>query len=96
MINQDGWRYFLKLCTGTKDEAILSELFELLFTPEEKTGMETRCLIIKELLDKQKNQRQMSADLNVSIAKITRGSNELKKRSSKLLCYLHDQYKDAT
>ena len=89
-MNEDGWRYFLKLCMGTKDEAVLSELFELLFTHEEKTGMDTRCLIIKELLDKQKNQRQMSADLNVSIAKITRGSNELKRRSPALLRYLQD------
>jgi TrpR family trp operon transcriptional repressor len=90
MVNKDGWRYFLTLCMGTKNEAVLTELFELLFTPEEKTGMETRCLIVKNLLDKQKNQRQISADLNVSIAKITRGSNELKKRSPELLRYLQD------
>jgi TrpR family trp operon transcriptional repressor len=89
-MNREGWQYFLKLCKGTRDEEILSELFELLFTPEEKTGMETRCLIIKALLEKQKNQRQISADLNVSIAKITRGSNELKRRSDELLDYLQD------
>ncbi len=89
-MDQDGWHYFLKLCMGSRDEMILSELFELLLTPEEKTGMKTRCLIIKELIHKQKNQRQISADLNVSIAKITRGSNELKKRSPELLRYLHD------
>ena len=89
-MNEDGWRYFLKLCMSTQDEHILSELFELLFTPEEKTGMETRSLIIRELLQKQKNQRQISADLNVSIAKITRGSNELKRRSPQLLQYLQD------
>ncbi len=87
-MNQDGWHYFLKLCKSTQDEALLSELFELLLTPEEKTGMATRCLIIKALLDKQQNQRQISAELNVSIAKITRGSNELKRRSPELLAYL--------
>ena len=90
MIKNDGWQYFLTLCMGTSDKRILTELFELLFTPEEKTGMETRCLIIKELLNKQKNQRQMSTDLKVSIAKITRGSNELKRRSPELLSYLQD------
>ena len=89
-MNQDGWHYFLTLCMGTQDEKVLSELFELLFTPEEKTGMETRSLIIKELLQKQKSQRQISADLNVSIAKITRGSNELKRRSPQLLQYLQE------
>ena len=42
--------------------------------------METRCLIIKALLEKKAPQRQIAEELNVSIAKITRGSNELKRK----------------
>ncbi len=47
-----------------------------------------RYLIIKELLQKKKPQRQIAKDLNVSIAKITRGSNELKRMHPKLLQFL--------
>ncbi len=83
-----GWHCFLELCHSTKDTKLLAELFELLFTPEEKDSLETRCLIVKALLDQQRTQRQISEDLKVSIAKITRGSNGLKRISPKLKQYL--------
>lgn len=88
-MNKTGWRGFLELCLAAKDEAVLSELFDLFFTSEEKSSLETRCLIIKALLAKKKTQRQISEDFNVSIAKITRGSNELKRISPRLIAYLH-------
>lgn len=87
-MNHKGWRCFLELCLGAKDEETLSELFDLLLTPEEKSSLETRCLIVEALLDQKKTQRQISEDLQVSIAKITRGSNELKRISPKLRQYL--------
>lgn len=87
-MNQKGWRCFLELCLGAEDEKMLSELFDLLLTPEEKSSLETRCLIVKALLDQQKTQRQIASELQVSIAKITRGSNELKRISPKLKQYL--------
>ncbi len=83
--------YFLKLCVAAEQENILSELLELLLTPEERNDIETRCLIIKALLQQEKPQRQISDDLNVSIAKITRGSNELKRISSRLKYFLIKQ-----
>ena len=89
-MNQKGWRLFLSLCTSSKDEKLLSELFDLLLTPEEKSSLETRCLIIKSLLEDKLPQRQLSDNLSVSIAKITRGSNELKRISPKLKQYLID------
>lgn len=87
-MNNKGWHCFLNLCLATQDEKMLSDLFDLLLTPEEKSSLETRCLIIKALLEKNKPQRQISQDLNVSIAKITRGSNELKRIPSKLNLFL--------
>ncbi|HBI22601.1 MAG TPA: trp operon repressor [Legionella sp.] len=87
-MNQHGWQYFLELCVAAEDVTLVSELFDLLFTHEERAGMETRCLIVKELLAQEKTQRQMAHDLQVSIAKITRGSNELKNISPKLKAYL--------
>lgn len=81
---------FVNLCRSTQDEKLLLELLDLLFTPEEKDSLKTRCLIIKALLKADKPQRQISEELNVSIAKITRGSNELKRISSRLKTHLEN------
>ena len=66
-------------------------LFDLFFTPEEKDNLALRYLIIQELLQDEKSQREMAKNLNVSIAKITRGSNELKRISPKLLATLRSK-----
>lgn len=87
-MSQNGWQLFLKLCQSAKDEKILSELMTLFLTPEEQESLKTRCLIIQALLEHKSPQRQISEDLKVSIAKITRGSNELKRISPELLNFL--------
>jgi TrpR family trp operon transcriptional repressor len=87
-MNAIGWRCFLTLCLETKDEKTLSELFELLLTSEERSSLETRCLIVQELLAQKKTQRQIAEEHKVSIAKITRGSNELKRMSPDLIQHL--------
>jgi TrpR family transcriptional regulator, trp operon repressor len=87
-MNEDGWRCFLNWCSATQDKDLLTELFDCLLTPEEKESIETRCLIVQALLDQEKPQRKISEDLKVSIAKITRGSNQLKRISAKLKTYL--------
>ena len=87
-MNQQGWNCFLKLCLTTDDEKTLSAILDLFLTLEEKDSLATRCLIIKDLLAEKKTQRKMAEDLQVSIAKITRGSNELKRISPKLKQYL--------
>ncbi|MCX7091056.1 MAG: trp operon repressor [Legionellales bacterium] len=87
-MNSDGWRCFLDWCVGTQDKALLTELYDCLLTPEEKDSIETRCLIVRELLSQEQTQRQISESLQVSIAKITRGSNQLKRISPKLKAYL--------
>jgi TrpR family trp operon transcriptional repressor len=83
-----GWQHLLNLCQKAEDEKLLSELFDLLLTPEEKKSLEMRCLIIKALLDQKNPQREIAENLKVSIAKITRGSNELKRISPQLKAYL--------
>lgn len=80
----DGWQAFLGLCRKAKSEEALDELFWLLLTPEEREAIKTRALIVKELLEGRKPQRQIAKDLRVSIAKITRGSNALKETSEDL------------
>ncbi len=74
----DGWWRFLTLCSTCKTTKELNELFELFFTLDEQSDMAKRYLIVNDLLKGDKTQREMADELNVSIAKITRGSNSLK------------------
>lgn len=87
-MHQQGWEGFIELCLLTKNKKTTSTLLNLFLTPEEKADLSKRFLIIKELLIGKKTQREIAKDLNVSIAKITRGSNELKRTNNKLLTYL--------
>lgn len=86
--HQKDWNRFIELCLATKDKKTLTAMFDLFLTAEEKADMAMRFLIIKELLAEEKTQREIAKDSNVSIAKITRGSNELKRTDRKLLIYL--------
>lgn len=83
-----GWKDFLDLCLATEDPAVLSEMLEMFLTIEEKESIAMRTLIVKDLIAKEKSQRDIAKDLNVSIAKITRGSNALKRLNKKLLSFL--------
>lgn len=87
----DGWNVFLALCRNAPDNAMLSKLLTSLLTPEEQSAIATRCLIIQALLAQTMRQREMSETLGMSIAKITRGSNELKRISPELKTYLKDR-----
>ena len=90
-MNPDGWHIFTQWCLASKNKKMLSALFDLLLTPEEKESIALRCLIIKELLQQKKTQREIATDLNVSTAKITRGSNELKRMPAFLIEFLHEK-----
>lgn len=87
---QDGWQQLLTWCQNTQDTEQLSSLLRLLLTPEEQDDIGKRCLIIRELLAKNMSQREIAKNLNVSIAKITRGSNELKRMDKSLLQFISD------
>lgn len=83
--HQLGWQIFTDLCLSAKKPQTLNLLLDVFLTLEEKSNIAMRCLIIKNLLEKEKTQRKIAQELNVSIAKITRGSNELKRLDSKTL-----------
>jgi len=85
---KEGWQQFISLCQETTDAKTLSTLFDLLLTPEEKENLSMRCLIIRDLLSQKQTQREIAKNLNVSIAKITRGSNELKRLKEPFLHYM--------
>ncbi len=83
-----GWEKFLSLCQGADSVERLDELFSLMFTLEEKETLATRVLLVLELLKGDLTQRDISKHLNISIAKITRGSNALKTVSDALKAFL--------
>lgn len=88
---QKGLDGFIDLLLLIKDKKTLCLLFDLFLTSDEKSDLGMRFLIVKELLNEEKTQRQLAKELNVSIAKITRGSNELKRANRKLLMYLKEK-----
>lgn len=88
---QKGWASFIDLCLQSKDKKSLSLLLELFLTAEERADVAMRYMIVKELLKEEKTQREIAKNLNVSIAKITRGSNELKRMNKKLLLSLREK-----
>lgn len=88
MKNKNIINQIIELLRQAPDERIRLELLELLFTPTELEQLTARYQIILGLIQQQKTQRELSLHLNLSIAKITRGSNELKRCSAKLRNYL--------
>lgn len=87
----DGWQQFLNLCKQLKNENQLNEFFDLFLTIEERNAIKDRCILIRELLKGEKTQREIAADFNISIAKISRGSNYLKTISNDLRKFLAKQ-----
>ncbi|MCW8994178.1 MAG: trp operon repressor [Psychromonas sp.] len=63
---------------GTKDLALL---IPLLLSTEELNAINGRILVYKELLRGEKSQREIAKEHHISIATITRGSNNLKSMS---------------
>lgn len=90
MNNQEGWKGFVDLCCHAKSVKQLDEIFKTFFTLEEQAQMADRVLLVKALLSGEKTQREIAADLKISIAKITRGSNQLKTTDPVMLEYLKE------
>jgi TrpR family transcriptional regulator, trp operon repressor len=90
-VEKRGWQTLLDLCQQSGSDKQLEELLCFFLTPEERSALSTRVELVRELLEKQKSQREISKDLRVSIAKITRGSNQLKSISKALERYLKQQ-----
>ena len=85
---QNGWSLFVKLCEKAVEKKQLSEVLQLFLTLTEQEEISTRYLIVKDLIEEKKPQRQIAKDAKVSIAKITRGSNQLKTISEKIKKFL--------
>ena len=73
-----GWKLFLEMCQSTTTPKELDRLFSFFLTPEEVDNMNKRVLLVQSLLQDKQSQRDIAKNLQVSISKITRGSNGLK------------------
>jgi len=80
---KSSWHSFLISLSKAKNPAELSQLLDFFLTHEEKTAIADRYAITQGLLDETQTQRELAQILNVSIAKITRGSNALKTLDAK-------------
>lgn len=85
---KEGWKGFLDLCANVPDTEAFKKLFDLFLTIEEKENIASRYLIVKELLDGERTQREIAETFKTSIAQITRGSNALKIIPSELKQFL--------
>lgn len=79
---------FIALMDKAPDKDMQKTLYNFFLTAEEISDLSRRVLIIKALLAGKKSQRDIAKELNVSIAKITRGSNELKRSNKKIIDFL--------
>lgn len=88
---QEGWSKFKDLCLALNKLSNPQEFFDLYFTPSEREDLTSRYLIVQALLESKLSQREIAEKLEVSIAKITRGSNELKSCSPELLEFIKNK-----
>ncbi|GAD90187.1 MULTISPECIES: trp operon repressor [Vibrio] len=75
------WQKLLVTIAKAAEQGEHQVLLSMMLTPDEKEALVTRAKILHKLLNESCSQRQISQDLGVGIATVTRGSNELKGRS---------------
>lgn len=92
MENRHKINLMIELLAKAPSEKVRFELIELFFTSTELLQLQARYDIIQGLTRKSLTQRELAAKLKLSIAKITRGSNELKRRSLELKAYLSEYF----
>ncbi|MTI12387.1 trp operon repressor [Sansalvadorimonas verongulae] len=80
-MSEELWPEVLGLIQNQPDSESINQVLEVLLTPEEQSDIASRLAIMRALLEGSRSQRAVAADLGVSIAKITRGSNYLKRLS---------------
>jgi TrpR family trp operon transcriptional repressor len=85
-----GWKLLVKLLMQNTNAKQLEQILELLLTDDERHDLSARCQIISGLLQGKCSQRQLARELEVSIAKITRGSNAIKTLSPSIIELLQE------
>ena len=71
------WQSFVKLC-ATLSEDQLTELFSLFLTVAERDDITDRFIILTTMLNSKMTHREIAREFNISLAKVSRGSNAIK------------------
>ncbi|WP_028117928.1 trp operon repressor [Ferrimonas senticii] len=87
-MSENRWRELLQLLASQTELETFEWLLSLLLSHDERQSIAGRLAIIKALLIGEQSQRQISAELGISIATITRASNNLKNLSASELAQL--------
>ena len=82
-MSKELWPDVLALIHSQPDAKSINQVLDVLLTPEEESAIASRLAIMRALMKGESSQRAIATDLNVSIAKITRCSNNLKRLSPK-------------
>ncbi|GAM67907.1 transcriptional repressor protein trpR regulates the trp [Vibrio ishigakensis] len=92
-MSEEEWTKVLQMIEKAVDEGSQQTLLSIMLTADEREALVTRAKILDMLLNQQCSQRQISQDLGVGIATVTRGNNELKNRSDDELKVLSELLK---
>ncbi|QLE79312.1 trp operon repressor [Francisella sp. Scap27] len=76
--SNNGWQELIKILSKNKNPEDIDIICDFLLTKEEKEQLNKRVLLTKELIRKNKTQREISKELGISICTVTRCSNALK------------------
>ncbi len=87
----DNLEELIDILAKEKDRKQVRKLLEELLTPAELADVSKRWYILKELY-RNKPQRKIAKEMEVSLCKITRGARILKKDDSKFKSILSDMF----
>lgn len=90
MGDKKGWQLFKQKCLELDNLDDLEAFFALFLTHTEREEIARRYLIVLELLQAEKTQREIARELGVSIANVTRGSNVLKETKTNIKRIIYD------
>ncbi|WP_191092569.1 trp operon repressor [Francisella sp. SYW-9] len=82
--SDSGWKQLMEILAQNEKLQDIETICDFLLTKEEKEQLNKRVLLTKELIKKDKSQREISKNLKISICTVTRCSNALKECSIKI------------
>ena len=82
------WNQTVEILHQAFNNGYSLDILKLLMTSDERDALITRVKIVRSLLDRSINQRQLKDQLKIGIATVTRGSNSLKEATPEFKAWL--------
>ncbi|MED7819997.1 MULTISPECIES: trp operon repressor [unclassified Francisella] len=79
-----GWKQLMDVLAQNNNPKDIEIICNFFLTKEEVEQLNKRVLLTKELINKDKSQREIAKSLKISICTVTRCSNALKECSKKI------------